>query len=453
MTPCPTRFYKACAMTVAPFSTGRFQVAVGRLARVARTIPFRLAVAGVCLVIHLVLVAHSGQERFQADFNRWPGQPPAIRNPTADWGAQRWDRLVVARWDAGHYVALGLRGYQYCGPVGPHGELPNGPACDLTFYPTYGWLGRLLGMAAHIPIDVALFVISLCSSFVFLFLWTTDAMVERLGLLETYLSLVLFNCFTTGFSLVTVQTEPLTLALTLGSFIALRRRRYWLGALLAGAASGMRITGVAVSVAFGLALLVQTWEERPPTRAAWARRIGELVLAGWGGIALMAYHLYRFGDAFAYIHAHGAAFHHQPSILNLLWPKPEWLIHAIEQPLHEGVWLAVCLIWFLAGHRQALRRFSLVEQTFWYGLFVSILAITTVGLVSISFAGMNRYLLLALPLFFAMANLTRTRPALLAFWLVVSVWHYYQVDLCTYTGGPGNHVLQVCHAGHWVGRI
>jgi hypothetical protein len=46
----------------------------------------------------------------------------------------------------------------------------------------------------------------------------------------------------------------------------------------------------------------------------------------------------------------------------------------------------------------------------------------------------------------------RPRPAVLAIWLAMSVWHYWNIDLCTYTGGMGSHVLKVCHAGHWLQR-
>src|SRR5262249_50510300 len=129
---------------------------------------------------------------------------------------------------------------------------------------------------------------------VLLFLWTGDALVRRLGLGETYLALLLLNVFTSGFTLVTPLTEPLTLALTLGAFVAFTRNRWVLAAVLAGAASGVRITGVGVGAACAAALAVDAWQNRPPTAAAWARRAGTIVLSGWGMLALMAYHYHRF---------------------------------------------------------------------------------------------------------------------------------------------------------------
>jgi hypothetical protein len=399
-------------------------------------------------------MVHSGAERFDTKFNAFPGRPPAFTNPAVESAPARWNRLVVSRWDAGQYIELGLRGYKYCPPRAAMKPPVEGtPTCNLSFYPTYGLLGRWLGLGGRIPIDYALFGISLVSSFVLLFLWTGPAVAERLGLGEAYLSLLLFNTFTTGFSLVSVQTEPLTLALTLGAFVALRRRWWLLAGLLAGATSAMRITGVATGAAAAAALIVETWSDRPARWPGWTRRAVALALCGAGAVAIMWVHHDRFGDALAYIHAHGKDFKHKTELSTLLDAKPEWLIRSMEQPLHEGVWLVLAVLWFLLGHRTALRRFRPSEQAFWYVLFVGVVGIAAVGQVAISFAGMNRYLLLALPLFFAMASVLRPRPIALCFWLLLSVWHYWQVDICTYTGGQGSHTLQVCHTPHWVGRI
>jgi hypothetical protein len=66
---------------------------------------------------------------------------------------------------------------------------------------------------------------------------------------------------------------------------------------------------------------------------------------------------------------------------------------------------------------------------------------------------MNRYLLLGLPLFFVIAVLSTRRPLLLALWLTFSVWHYWNSDLCEYSGGPGDRTLRQCGQAHWIGRI
>lgn len=422
------------------------------LQRLAQRRSFRLAFAVCCLAAHLFAAIKSG-ERFGVPFNSAPGVAPAFAQPAAA-SAARWNRLAVSRWDSGQYVGLALRGYSTCPEkLNLKNLRPILSSCNLAFYPGYALLGRLLSIGGRVPVDYALLAISWAASLTFLFIWTGRALVSRLGLWETYLSLILFNVFTTGFSLVTIQTEPLTLATTLGSFVALFHRRYLLAATLAGAATGLRITGLATGGACALALLLLTVIERPTHKLEWAKRGLALVVCFWGQLAMSVYHWIRFGDPLLYIHAHGQGFKHEPALTNLLSPKPAWIIRSLEQPLHEGLWLAAALLWFLLGHRGALRRSPIPEQAFWYGLFFATIAITGVGLLPLSFAGMNRYLLLALPLFFAIANMTSRRPAVFVLWAAICLFHYWQVDLCTFTGGPGNRTLQVCNTPHWMGRI
>ncbi len=415
----------------------------------ATTIPFRLLVATCLLAVQVAVAVHSGDRFGIKHFNAAPGDPPHFRDPATDWAPTNWDRLVVSRWDSGNYIELGLRGYRYCPPRGP--TLPvRAPGCNLAFYPTYGLVGRYVRMVAGLPIDYALFAVSLLSSFVFLFLWTGKELTSWLGVGETYLALLCFNAFTTGYCLATVQTEPLTLALAMGAYVAFARRHRWLSAVLAGATSGVRITGVAIGLAFAAALVIELLRERPRRAWPWIRAAILGVVCVWGQLTLMAYHAHRFGDAFTYIHAHGQLFHHEHVGLRaLLPPDPGMLTASIEWPLHEGLWLAAALLWFALGHREALRRFPLPEQTFWYVTFLATVGIATVGMIPVALAGMSRYLLLALPLFFTMAASMRSRPLLAIIWLGLSAWHYWNIDICTYTGGMGDHTLMVCHSPWW----
>ena len=419
------------------------------LAAHATTVPFRLVVALGLLGLQLAVAVHSGQ-RFDAKFNAAPGSPPHFQNPASDWAPKNWDRLVVSRWDSGNYIELGLRGYQYCPPRGP--TLPiHASGCNLAFYPTYGLLGRYVGKVTGLPIDFAMWGISLVSSFLFLFLWTGKDLTSRLGLAETYLALVLFNVYTTGYCLVTVQTEPLTLALAMGAAVAFARRRRLLAALLAGAASGVRITGVAIGLGVAAGLLLELLHERPRTVWPWIRAALLAAVCVWGEVALMTYHAYRFGDPLTYIHAHGQLFHHEHAgLAALLPPDPEKIAASLDWPLHEGLWLAAALLWFALGHREALRRFPTSEQAFWYVIYFATVGIATVGMLPLALAGMSRYLLLASPMFFAMAVAMRRRPALALIWVGLSAWHYWNIDICTYTGGMGDHTLIVCNTPYWV---
>ncbi|HVT08155.1 MAG TPA: hypothetical protein VHO67_11895 [Polyangia bacterium] len=416
------------------------------LAARATKAPFRLAVALVLLALQFFVAVRSG-DRFGAPFNRAPGQAPGFHDPARERVPANWDRLVVARWDSGQYIELGLRGYQYC-PPRDSAQPVSSSTCNLAFYPTYGLVGRWVGRLTGLPIDFALLVVSLLSSLVFLFLWTGPSLTERLGVAETYLALLLFNTFTTGYCLVTIQTEPLTLALAMGAFVALARRRHLLGAFLAGATSGVRITGIAVGIGYAVGLLVEQIERRGWTWRDVARLLGLGLLCAWGELTLMAYQGIRFGDPLTYVHAHAEAFKHHPSLSALLWPDPSWFVDGLIFPLHETIWWTAALLFYLAGRREALARFPAPQRAFWALTFWATFGIATAGMLPIALSGMSRYLLLALPLFFAMAVLMKPRPALLVAWLAMSAWHYWNIDICTYTGGMGWHVLNVCHEGH-----
>ncbi|HEY6475092.1 MAG TPA: hypothetical protein VI456_00835 [Polyangia bacterium] len=432
---------------------GRLRAAAARfepwLAARATTVPFRVVVALALLGLQLAVAIHSADRFDVKRFNSKPGAPPHFRNPATDWAPANWDRLVVSRWDSGNYLELGLRGYQYCPPRSE--TLPvRAPGCNLAFYPTYGLIGRYVGKLTGLPIDYALFAVSLLSSFLFLYLWTGKELTARLGVGETYLALLCFNAYTTGYCLVTVQTEPLTLVLAMGAYVAFVRRRWLLGALLAGAASGVRITGVAVGMAFAIGMLFELLKDRPRQVWPWIRAALLAALCVWGQVALMAYHAHRFGDPLTYIHAHGQLFHHEhPGLGALFPPDPEKINASIEWPLHEGLWLAAALLWFALGHREALRRFPIPEQAFWYASYFATVGIATVGMMPLGLAGMSRYLLLALPMFFAMAASMRRRPLLALLWIAISAWHYWNIDICTYTGGMGDHTLIVCHEPWW----
>ena len=126
---------------------------------------------------------------------------------------------------------------------------------------------------------------------------------------------------------------------------------------------------------------------------------------------------------------------------------------AIDHPMHEGVWLAAGLLWFGLGHKEALQHFSIPERVFCYVLFVMCVGVAVYGTADLAFQGINRYLLLCIPLFFAMAAAMARRPFVLVLWLLLCTWHYRNIDLCEYAGGPGNNTLKQCHAQHWIGRI
>jgi hypothetical protein len=417
------------------------------VARVATSLPFRVALAVLCLYFHVTMMTRVGRDRFEYKFDADPLHPPSFQHPATDMRPTNWDRLVVARWDAQHYEAIALRGYSTCKDKSQleSGEYPDDDrTCELDFYPTYGWIGAVVMKVTHQPVDFSLYGISLLASFLFLVMWTSRTMVDGLGLGLTYLSLLLLNLFDTAYTLVTVQTEPCVLVLTLGAFICLRKRWLLAGAIAAGAATSIRISGVATGFAYCAGLLVLTLTEPPRQRGQWAWRVLLMAVSGWGILALMAYYWRRFGDPLIYAHAHERAFHHHASLAKIFIPDGRLLMQSIWAEPNEGVILAAGLLWFALGHRKGLVGFPVEARAFFYVLFFGIVGICMYGSVEYAYGGNSRYMVTVLPLFFAMAGVMRRRPVVLALWLFMSVMHAYHGNICFYIGQNHPERLHRC---------
>ncbi len=423
-----------------------------RLRKLAMTLPFRAIVAFFCLWVHVKAFEKLGRERFDFEAFQAPNTQAPEFKTERDLVPKDWSRLLVSRWDAQHYMELGLRGYSACkdkSELKPDEYPDDEPRCQLNFFPTYGMIGAWVGAKLGWAIDWSLFAVSLVSSFIFMMLWTSRVVTKPLGVGTTYLALLLFNTFTTGFVLVTVQTEPIFLATSLATYYCFARRWLLPAALLAGFASAIRITGVAVGFAYCVALLMLTIAERPRWHV-WALRAVYAVISGWGIMVLMAYFQHKFGDPLIYSHAHGRTYHHEPNVDLIIHPDTRLLMQSIWGEPHDGVFLGGSLLWFGLGHRKALERFSIPAQAFFYVLFVGVIGIAMIGSSEYAYGGLTRYLVGATPLFFAMAAMMRRRPVVLAMWLYRSVAHYWGGDLCDYVGlSEGSRIERCGFARHF----
>lgn len=410
-------------------------------------VPFRIFVAVALVAFHLFAIRAVAKDRYGHAFNSNPGNPPEFSDASHDFGPQRWNRLIVSRWDSEHYISLAMRLYSHCKAKQDvvSGEFPDmDVACDLQFYPGYAIIGRAVARMTKLPVDYALFGVSLLASCVFFFLWTSREMVRALGLRNVYVSLLILAAFASSYSFVAIGTEPCALAFTLGAFLSMCRGDLLLGALFAGAATGMRISGIGIGAAYAAAVLVLTWQERPPWQG-WLARAPLPIVSFWGVLGMMGYHWHRFGDALVYFHAHERGFSHKPNLVAIFFPKGTMVARSIVAAPQDFIFIGVALLAFALGHKSAMRNFSPSGKAFWYVLFAGVLAISMVGSVEMAYAGMTRYLILALPLFFSMAALLSRHTLGLTLWVLFSLAHFWNVELCGYLSRDEQGWEQKCN--------
>jgi hypothetical protein len=413
------------------------------IARFLRAVPswlvhpgIRLAFAMLLVVFHLALIRAWTAEFQGVGFDHARGSQPAFDPPDMPHSGfdspPHWNRLAVARWDAAHYEALALRGYTLC----PEGKLnsvaltPIQTKCFFNFYPGYPLLGRCVRWITGWGIDYSLFAISIAAALGLFFLLTGAAFRERLGIHGAYLNAILMASFTTSFAFVTVQTEALTAFLSVLGFVLVRKRWWLAGAVVAGLASSLRVTGSATGAALIAALAFDAIERGERFRRWVPKAVLLAPISVWGQLAILAYYARRFGDALLYTRAHRETYHHEASIVAALWPARTDLLRSMFQGLHEALFILLALLALGLGLRRAMRSFPTPERAYWWVVLLVTVGIALVGSSELQFQGMNRYWLVAIPLFFALTALLRRRPVALVLWLAFNAWHYWNVDLC-----------------------
>ncbi len=413
---------------------------------------FRGAFAALLVAMHVLDTRGMAASRFQQPFDRTPESEPVFRDPLREKHVENGKRLAVARWDAEHYIAIALRGYVAC-PIGPMTDADiraYDGRCTLTFLPGYSMLGRTLVRLHAMPMDYALFYLSLLATFLTFLLWTGPTMVVRFGYATAWISLIALNAHPASCYLVYVGTEACALFFTFMTYLAFAKRRFVLAAILAGMASAMRISGVATSVALCIALVAETWRVRPRGLFEWIARLVCFPLSAWGLILTLEFFSSRFDDPFIYKRAHEIIYNHHPSFHELLDPQPAWIMHAIDSPVHDGVWVVGLVLWFMLGYRLAFKHVPVAERFFMHGLVVVVLGLSIYGSLDIFVLGLSRYALVAFPLFLGVAALLRSRPIILVFWLSLGRWHSTEADVCYYVGDVGPTALVKCNMTQWV---
>ena len=219
-------------------------------------------------------------------------------------------------WDAIRYLNIALVGYH---------KLPE----DLAFFPLFplliSILGHPFGNESYFLIGMLLSNFALLGTLFFLY-----TLAEELGDAQTARRTVLYLCiFPTAFFFFTSYNESLVLFFTLGGFLALRQRRWWLAGLAGGLSALTRSTGVFFVIPF----LYELWVHREHIKTNWrtfASAATPLMLVPLGTLLYCLYNWQLTGNpiAFASVQSHWSRYLSLPwvgiwqNIWQIFWHQP-----------------------------------------------------------------------------------------------------------------------------------
>jgi hypothetical protein len=303
---------------------------------------------------------------------------------------------VFARYDSGWYYAIAKHGYFYNGP---------GQQSAVAFFPAYPFSMRVVGWVVGDAIIAGVLVTLACGAgaAVLFYRWCVGFVGERtarlaLGLLLLYpFAFYLFGV---------VYSDALFLFAALAAFSLLERDRPLLAGLAGMVATACRPVGVALVI--GLAL--RTLEMRGvlvgslhPRRIVWSRlrlREAGVLVSGFGLVVYSLYLWHTFHEPFAFLKVGSSAGWYRTIDLPTL-VKANFYFRWRDYGLNViTFWLTMQGL-FTVGALALVP--SIVRRFGWgYGAYVAV----AVGMAAVSspdFVGMGRYVLVAFPVFAALA--------------------------------------------------
>lgn len=256
--------------------------------------PSRLAVFGVAIWVTVADLAPNATTDFLY-----------LSHPFGGWPASGLLDIVLspmAKWDAQHYLTIGLEGYSATMPDLTPAEWR--PA----FFPLYpGTLHVLSGFGASPGLVlIEAYAISLACFFAALTLLHRLTVIE-LGERYARPALMLLAFFPTAFFFGIPYTESLFLLLAVAAFLAARTGRWELAGITLALASATRVPGLLLVVPVALLYLYGPRADREPVPSrGWRPRYrvradaAWLLLAPLGLIAFSAYLHFALGDGLAW---------------------------------------------------------------------------------------------------------------------------------------------------------
>jgi hypothetical protein len=418
---------------VFPFWRGASTRLASRLDRWGSRLAFRIAIALVLASLHVVAFWQAGHDRLNLPFNSAPEHEPYFSDPDAPTltavprQPHYWSRLVLSRFDAQHYIAMSVRGLTACPTDGAKATDMQYLQCGLGWLPAWGEVGGVFARVTTLPDDYALVVLSILLTILVNVLWTSTALVSRIGKLEAYGTLIAFNAFPPAFHMVTPYTEAITIACVLGGFLFITQQRWFLAALCVGASTAFRPHAVAYTLAFGVAALAAAWQRRRDGHKQWWRPLAACSLAGWGQLATMLCLKIFAGDWWAFFRARRVF--GDAHAADRLIDGANYMASFGGQNMDGVMWFALVGIVLLV-YRETLARFRLDEKAFLVAGGAITAAFSMVA--PLLWWGISRYMMLFLIGFICAGKVLRRYPVLFWLWIVFCLAVYWNVELCNY---------------------
>ncbi len=326
------------------------------------------------------------------------------------WSAGPFWYHQLLQWDSEWYFKIAAEGYRYNGD----------PTIqqNIVFYPLYPMLARgLAAISGLTPADALLLVSNVAGllSIVVLFKLVREEFGDQLALA----TIALLSFFPASVFLSAGYTEPLELLLIVSFFLALKRKRYFPAALLAGLAVANRSTGIIL-----LPVLVwEMWRDRDH-KPFFSDLIPCVLLATSGIWMFMIYLWYAFGDPLVFWKGQ-TAFHLGATQLTRLVaalkfePFTEMMILDDWNPWGQASWFTLLFI--------VLIVVCWLRRPFSWALFATgglLLPYLALSGGPAGFTSMGRFNLVSFPLFVVLADL-----GMRARWLLVGTIGLFSASL------------------------
>lgn len=305
------------------------------------------------------------------DINSWSNTLP-------DW------LKSFANWDSGWYLSIAKQGYYFIDQT-----------TNAVFFPLYPLLIRYLGNLTSLDYLLTGLIISQLAIFVGLIYFYKLIKIDYSENIA-WLSLIFLLIFPTAIFFTLVYTEALFICLVILAFYYAREKQWPLVGILGFFIALTKPWGVAILIP----LLVEYYDSKKFSFLKTDRQIWFLILMPLGLLLFMQYLKIKFGSYFVFMS--GQKMWHADTAYNFFTILKNYLanifIH-ISDNLNYQAAISLDLIFLIFGFLMSIYIFLKIRKS--YGVYTLLTCL--IPALSGIFVSMSRYLLVAFPIYIALA--------------------------------------------------